>query len=123
PRPRRPPWLDARPAACYAVRAALAVGDLHRRVSVGLRRLDLRHAIVGDVEHRHRDGVAVVGEDPRHAYLATHQSQTHVCPFVPRRLRLTGELIWLLQFDLDVDTRRQIELHQLVDRLVGWIDD
>src|SRR5678816_3061533 len=29
----------------------------------------------------------------------------------------------LLQLDLDVDARRQIELHQLVDRLVGRVDD
>src|SRR5437762_158737 len=29
----------------------------------------------------------------------------------------------LLQLDLDVDTRRQIEFHQLVNRLVGRIDD
>src|SRR5438552_13730154 len=28
-----------------------------------------------------------------------------------------------LQLDLDVDTRGQVELHQLVDRLVGRIDD
>src|SRR5574337_2020209 len=32
-------------------------------------------------------------------------------------------LLCLLQLDLDVDSRRQVELHQLVDRLVGRIDD
>ena len=65
-----------------ATRAALAVGHLDGSVAVGFRRLDLRDAVVGDVEHRHRDGGAIVGEDPGHAYLATYQSQTHVCcPF------------------------------------------
>jgi hypothetical protein len=29
----------------------------------------------------------------------------------------------LLQLDFDVDTRRQIQLHQRIDRLVGRIDD
>ena len=54
--------------------AALAERDLHGGVAVGLRRLDLRDAVVGDVEHRHRDGSAVVGEDARHADLAADQS-------------------------------------------------
>src|SRR6202008_597025 len=55
--------------------AALAVGDLQRRVAVGLCGLDLGDAVVGDVDHRHGDGFALVGEDAGHADLAAQQAQ------------------------------------------------
>ena len=61
-----------------ARRAPLAPGDLHGRVAVRFRRLHLRDTVARDVEHRHRDGVAIVGEHAGHAYLATHQSETHL---------------------------------------------
>ncbi len=60
-----------------APRAALAVGHLDGSIAVGFRRLDLRDAVVGHVEHRHRDGGAVIGEHAGHANLATHQAETH----------------------------------------------
>ena len=55
-------------------RAALAVRDLHGRVAVDFGRLDLRNPIVGDVEHRHRHGGTLVGEDACHADLTADQS-------------------------------------------------
>ena len=58
-----------------ARRAALPVRDLDGGVAVGLGRLDLGDAIVGDVENGHRDGLAVVGEHARHANLATDKSE------------------------------------------------
>ena len=53
-------------AAC----AALAVGNLHRGITVSFGRLDLCHAVVRHVDDRHRDGIPFVGEDARHADLA-----------------------------------------------------
>jgi hypothetical protein len=37
----------------------------------------LRDAVSRHVEHRHRHGLAVVGEDAGHANLATDKSETH----------------------------------------------
>src|SRR5437879_3569819 len=54
--------------------ATLAESDLHGAVAVGRGRLDLRHTVVGHVEHRHRQRVAVVGENAGHADLAADQS-------------------------------------------------
>ena len=51
--------------------ATLAESDLYRNIAIGLRRLDLGHAVVGHVHHGHRDGVAVVSEYAGHADLAT----------------------------------------------------
>ena len=45
----------------HARRAPLAERHLHRGVTIGLGRLDLRDAVVPDVEHGHRNGAAVVG--------------------------------------------------------------
>jgi len=59
----------------YARRATLTPGDLHGRVAVGLGRLDLRDAVAADIEHRHRDGAAVVVEDARHADFAADESE------------------------------------------------
>src|SRR6266702_2951463 len=53
---------------------APAESDLHRAVAVRRRGLDLRDAVVGDVEHRHRQRIAVIGEDARHADLSADQS-------------------------------------------------
>jgi hypothetical protein len=43
-------------------RATLSESDLDRGITIGVRSLDLGHAIVGHVDDRHRDSVAVVGE-------------------------------------------------------------
>ena len=80
----------------HARRAPLAERQLYGGVPVVLQRLDLRDAIVADVEHRHRNGAAVVGEDARHADLASYQSKAHIslfyrCPDRSRyRLLLAG---------------------------------
>jgi len=74
--PRLSPRLGemARGGLVHAGRAALAEGDLHGAVAIRRRRLDLGDSIVGDVEHRHRQRVAVVGEDAGHADFAADQS-------------------------------------------------
>src|SRR5262249_5769335 len=51
----------------YARGAALAEGDLHGVVAVGRRGFDLSDAVVGDVEHRDGQRIAVVGENASHA--------------------------------------------------------
>src|ERR1700687_5234675 len=61
-----------------AIGAPLAIGDLHRGIAVAFLGLDLGDAIVGDIEHGHRHGSAVVGENPCHADLAADKSKTHV---------------------------------------------
>ena len=61
----------------HAARAALAERDLHGRIAVLVRGLDLRDPVVGHVEHGHRLGVALVGEDAHHADLAADQSYRH----------------------------------------------
>jgi hypothetical protein len=62
--------------------------DLDGDVAVGLVGLDLGDAVVGHVQHRHGNGVAVVREDAHHAHLATQQSeaiaQTHGSSPAPR---------------------------------------
>ena len=57
-----------------AARAPLAESHLHRGITVRRRCLDLRHAIVGHVHDRDRDGIALVGEQPGHADFAADQS-------------------------------------------------
>jgi hypothetical protein len=60
-----------------AARAALAERDLHGGVAVVLGGLDLGDAVVGDIEHRHRQRIAVFGEHSCHADLAADQSNAH----------------------------------------------
>jgi len=40
-----------------------------------------------------------------------------------REMQPRAPVVALLQFNLYIDARREVELHQLVDRLVGGIDD
>ncbi|SPJ18752.1 hypothetical protein SBBP2_920010 [Burkholderiales bacterium] len=54
---------------------ALAGGDLDGAVTVVLDRSYLGHPVVGDIDHRHRHRFAVIGEDSRHADLASEQAQ------------------------------------------------
>src|SRR5207249_11687102 len=64
-----------------AAGAPLAERHLDRCIAVLFGALDLGHAVVGDVEHRHRLRAALVGEDARHADLAADQSYRHFkCP-------------------------------------------
>src|SRR6266446_4721337 len=57
--------------------AALAERHLDGCIAILLGALDLGHAVVGDVQDRHRLRESVVGEDPRHADLAADQSYRH----------------------------------------------
>ena len=144
--PASTPALAKWPAAGLLTRlgAALAEGDLHGGIAVGVRRLDLGDAVVRHVHDGHRDGVAIVGEDAGHADLAADESETHVLPFclgnwsgfnwpgatvigccgprpAPRRTHCITPFLaaTALQLDLHVHARRQVELHQRVHRLVG----
>src|SRR5262249_17386877 len=65
----------------HAAGAALAERDLYGGIAVLLGGLDLGDAVVGDVEHGHRQRIAVVGEDARHADLAADQSNRHTFLF------------------------------------------
>src|SRR5690606_3706346 len=76
------------PGLClrYAAGAARAVRDLDGAVPVVPDGLDLGDAVAGHVEHRHRDGVALTGEDAHHADLAPHKAKAHCS--LRSRLRL-----------------------------------
>jgi hypothetical protein len=54
----------------------LAIRHLNGGIAVALLRLDLSHAVVGHIQHRHGDGVTIVREDAHHAHLAAQQSET-----------------------------------------------
>jgi len=56
-------------------RLARTERDLDRAVAVCLCGLDLRHTVVGHVEHRHGNGIAVIRENAHHAHLAAQQSE------------------------------------------------
>jgi hypothetical protein len=80
--------------------APLAKGDLNGGIAVPLGRLDLRDPVVGDVEHRHREGVALVSEDAHHADLAADQSYRHnvlIC-FLVTPVCAGGRLRWAGKF-------------------------
>ena len=57
-----------------AVRAAFAERHLHGAIAVGLGGFDLGYAVVRHIDHGHRNGVAIVGENTGHADLAANQS-------------------------------------------------
>ncbi|MCY1459064.1 hypothetical protein D9M71_765050 [compost metagenome] len=71
-------------AAC----ASCAEGDLNRGVTVGLVRLDLRHAVVADLDHGHGNRFTVVRENTGHANLATYKAKAH--GLLHSQLRLAG---------------------------------
>ena len=48
--------------------------DLDGGIAVGLGRLELRHTVGGGFEHGHRDGLAIFGENPSHAHLASDKA-------------------------------------------------
>src|SRR3954469_13900688 len=123
-----------------ARRAALAEPHLHGGIAVGLGGLDLGNAAVRHVDHRHGQRRAVLGKDACHADLAADQSDAHTFLFyLGRRLRGDAGCNWpalhlvlprryapllaLLNLDLHVHARRQIELHERVHRLVCRVDD
>ncbi|MNV91640.1 hypothetical protein D3C71_1861540 [compost metagenome] len=71
-------------AAC----AAAAEGDLNRGITVGLVRLDLRHAVVADLDHGNGNRITVVRENTGHANLATYKAKAH--GLLHSQLRLAG---------------------------------
>jgi hypothetical protein len=56
---------------------AAAKRDLHCAIAVRLRRLDLCDAIGQSLDHRHRDRLAGVGKDARHAAFAANETDRH----------------------------------------------
>jgi hypothetical protein len=111
-------------------------------VTIILRRFDLGDPIVRHIEHGYRDTCAVVGKNARHADLAPNKAKTHVyspltgydwpASAAKDRAVLMGcpakggdysRKEALLQLNFDVDTCRQIKLHQGVNGLVSWIND
>jgi hypothetical protein len=56
----------------HARGAALASGHLQCTVAVGLDGLYLGDAVGIDLDHRHRDGLAILGEHPRHTCLSSN---------------------------------------------------
>ena len=79
--------------------AALTEGDLNGCVAIGFRRFDLRHAVVGHVDHGNRDRVPIIREDAHHSNLATEKAQAHC--FLHSHLRLGGAV-----FRNSVDQKR-----------------
>src|SRR5450631_3500465 len=63
---------------CNARCTALAKGHLHGRIAVVVGGLDLSDAIVRHVQHRNRDGCAVVSKDASHANLPADETKTHL---------------------------------------------
>ena len=64
-----------RPADAEGLR--LPNGDLHCAIAVGFRRLDLGDAVRQSLDHRHRDRLAGVRKDARHAALAANETDRH----------------------------------------------
>ena len=56
---------------------AVAEGDLHRAVAVGIDRFHLRDAVRQHLDHRDRDRFAAVREDTRHSGLTANQTYRH----------------------------------------------
>ena len=119
----------ARWPACglgHARGAALAEGDLHGGIAVGVRRLDLGDAIVGHVQHRHRNGApssvkmrvmpTLRPTSPKLiSFPLVQMPPTSIDrqPIMQLRRYSACYAIDLLQLDLHIHAGRQIELHQL----------
>src|SRR5438309_942911 len=97
--------------------------ELQRDVTVLLGRAMSQHLAIAQLQHGHRDMFAGLRKDPRHPDLLCDHSGAHrrascsFCPLFPR----TGAKN--LKLDFDVDTGRQIELHQRVHGLRCRIDN
>ena len=80
---QRPARLDLRLGVVPGERPAdprglaVAHGDLDGAVAVGFRSLDLGDAVGQSLDHRHRDRLAGVREDARHAALAANETDRH----------------------------------------------
>ncbi len=65
---------------CLRQAAGLLVtdGNLHRAVTIDINGLDLSDAVGRALDHRHRNGSPVFGEDPGHAGLSAYDCDRHV---------------------------------------------
>src|SRR6266571_1924576 len=100
-----------------------ARAELQRHVTVLFGRAVTQHLAITQLQHGHRDMFAGLRKDPRHPDLLCDHSGAHrraSCSFCPLLSRTGAKK---LELDLDVDTGRQIELHQRVDGLRGRIDN
>src|SRR5699024_9779197 len=58
-------------------RTLAAASNLNGRIAVRFLLTNLRDPVRADLEHRHRNGVALLGENAGHAALASYQSDSH----------------------------------------------
>src|SRR5260370_30133002 len=97
--------------------------ELQRDVTVLLGRAVTQHLAIAQLQHGHGDMLAGLRKDPRHPDLLCDHSGAHrraSCSFCPPLARTGAKK---LELDLDVNTGRQIELHQRIDGLRGRIDN
>jgi len=72
--------LDTRLSEVTGFRLVHTIGLLYAKrnldscVAIGFRRLDLRDAVCGHVQHRYRDGCTIFGKDAGHADFATDKT-------------------------------------------------
>src|SRR5580658_6489583 len=99
--------------------------QLHRVVAVLVFRAALHHHARAGLQHRARNGRAVIGEDLRHPQLDSQYSvDSHVSrSFLTISSTLLDAVFAPEGFDFHVHARRQIELHQRVDRVRRWLQD
>jgi hypothetical protein len=67
----------ARQGFPYTACAPLAKRDLNGGIPILVQRLDLRDPVIGHVKHGHRERIALVSENARHADLSADQSYCH----------------------------------------------
>src|SRR6266436_3679593 len=97
--------------------------ELQRDVTVLFGRAVAQHLAIAQLQHGHGDMFAGLRKDPRHPDLLCDHSGAHrraSCSFCPLLARTGAKN---LELDLDVNTGRQIELHQRIDGLRGRIDN
>src|SRR3954469_8063207 len=97
--------------------------ELQRHVTVLLGRAVTQHLAIAQLQHGHGDMFAGLRKDPRHPDLLCDHSGAHrraSCSFCPLLARTGAKN---LELDLDVNTGRQIELHQRIDGLRSRIDN
>src|SRR5699024_9738579 len=58
-------------------RTLAAASNLNGRIAVRFLFADLRDPVGADLDHRHRNGVTLLGENAGHATLASYQSDSH----------------------------------------------
>src|SRR5437016_1399481 len=97
--------------------------ELQRDVAVGFSRAVAQNLAIAQLQHGHGDMFAGLRKDPRHPDLLCDHSGAHrraSCSFCPLLARTGAKN---LELDLDVNTGRQIELHQRIDGLRSRIDN